>query len=174
MARSVLIARLKPEGNKKDKTMFSIEAIMSTDLITIGPTASLADARSLMQTNRIHHLPVVADDGELVGLVTLTNVLAATDSFLREDDSRIHATEIRIEDVMVKDIATVDERASLRTAALFIEKHKIGCLPVLADGKLKGIITDSDFVAVAINLLEQLEESEPLGEEIVEEPEEEF
>lgn len=163
------MTRLNSDGNQKGKTMFSIEAIMSTDLITISPHATLADARSIMQTNRIHHLPVVADDGELVGLVTLTNVLAATDSFLREDDSRIHATEIRIEDVMVKDIATVDERASLRQAALFIEKHKIGCLPVLANGKLKGIITDSDFVAVAINLLEQLEESEPFEEEVEEE-----
>lgn len=145
--------------------MFSIEAIMSTDLVTIGPTASLADATALMQRNRIHHLPVVTAGDRLVGLVTLTNVLAATDSFLREDDTRIPAEEIRIEDVMVKDIATVDERADLRQAALFIEKHKIGCLPVLADGKLKGIITDSDFVAVAINLLEQLEESEPDVEE---------
>ena len=69
--------------------MFSIDAIMSTDLITVTPSASLADARELMQTNRIHHLPVVEDDGDLVGLVTLTNVLAATDSFLRADDNRI-------------------------------------------------------------------------------------
>lgn len=166
--------RLKWEGSETSKIMFSIEAIMSTDLITIGPRGTLADARSLMQTNRIHHLPVVAEDGELVGLVTLTNVLAATDSFLREDDSRIRATDVRIENVMVKDIATVDERASLRQAALFIEKHKIGCLPVLADGKLKGIITDSDFVAVAINLLEQLEESEPFDQDLEEELEEEY
>jgi len=55
---------------------------------------------------------------------------------------------------------TVDARASLRQAALFIEKHKIGCLPVVRDRKLMGIITDTDFVAVAINLLEQLEETE--------------
>jgi CBS domain-containing protein len=149
--------------------MFSIEAIMSTDLITVLPSASLADARSLMHANRIHHLPVVAEDGELVGLISLSNVLAATDSFLREDDSRIHASEIRLEDVMVKDIATVDQRASLRQAALFIEKHKIGCLPVLSEGRLAGIITDSDFVAVAINLLEQMEEIEPLDEEELEE-----
>ena len=61
------------------------------------------------------------------------------------------------------DLATVDEKASLRQAALFIEKHHIGCLPVVVDGKLRGIITDTDFVGVAINLLEQLEESEPLA-----------
>lgn len=145
--------------------MFSIDAIMSTDLITIAPDSSLADARELMQSNRIHHLPVVVNGDELVGLVTLTNVLAATDSILRDDDTRIHARDIRIEDVMVKDLATVEEQASLRQAALFIEKHKIGCLPVLSEGKLRGIITDSDFVAVAINLLEQMEDSEPFDDE---------
>lgn len=65
----------------------------------------------------------------------------------------------------MSEVITVDHRASLRQAALFIEKHKIGCLPVLSEGKLVGIITDTDFVAVAINLLEQLEESEPDGDE---------
>jgi CBS domain-containing protein len=141
--------------------MFTIEAIMSTDLITVPPSATLAEARTLMHENRIHHIPVINDEN-LVGLVTLTNVLAATDSFLRDPKNRIHANEIVIEDTMVTDVATVEVNASLRHAALFLEKHKIGCLPVMDDDKLVGIITDTDFVAVAINLLEQLEETEPV------------
>jgi CBS domain-containing protein len=146
--------------------MFSIEAIMSTDLITLPPTATVAEARTLMHNNRIHHLPIVNDDGELVGLVTLTNVLAATDSFLRDWENRIHATEMQVKDIMVTEIATIDERASLRQAALFIEKHQIGCLPIVTDGELRGIITDTDFVGVAINLLELAEETEPLEAEM--------
>ncbi len=63
---------------------------------------------------------------------------------------------------MVRDVATIDEHASLRQAALFIEKHHIGCLPVVTDGNLRGIVTDTDFVGVAINLLELIEETEPL------------
>jgi CBS domain-containing protein len=144
--------------------MFSIETIMSTNLVTVPPSATLAVARTLMYDNRIHHLPVT-DDGNLVGLVTLTNVLAATDSFLRDDRSRIHANEIMISDVMVKDVATVDINASLRQAALFLEKHKFGCLPVMSDKSLVGIITDTDFVAVAINLLEQIESTEPFDDD---------
>ena len=144
--------------------MFSIEAIMSTNLITVAPDATLAEARALMHDNRIHHIPVVEGD-RLIGLVSLTNVLAATDSFLREDDNRIHANDIGITDAMVTDVATVDVNASLRHAALFLEKHKIGCLPVLDNGTLVGIITDTDFVAVAINLLEQIEETEPVAED---------
>lgn len=144
--------------------MFSIDAIMSTNLITVQPEDTLADARTLMTDNRIHHIPVV-EDGRLAGLVTLTNVLAATDSFLRDQTNRIHASEILVRDVMVIDVATVDVNAGLRQAALFLEKHQIGCLPVMDDHELVGIITDTDFVAVAINLLEQIEETEPFVEE---------
>ncbi len=144
--------------------MFSIDSVMSKNLITVHPGDSLADARTSMRVNHIHHLPVVDDDNKLVGLLTLTNVLAATDSILRGDDDRIHADEIRIEDVMVTDLATIDEQTGLRQAALFLEKHRIGCLPVVTDGELKGIITETDFVAIAINLLEQIEETEPMDE----------
>ena len=147
--------------------MFTLDAIMTTDLITVAPEATLADARALMQEHRIHHIPVVGEDNSLIGLVTLTNVLAATDSILRNTDSRIHAAEVCLKDIMVTEVATVDEQASLRQAALFLEKHRIGCLPVVSDGKLRGIITDTDFVGVAINLLEQLEEREPVDEDFV-------
>lgn len=141
--------------------MFSIESIMSTDLVIIRPEDSLADARALMQQHRIHHLPVVDGGGQLVGLLTISDLLAATDSVLRDDDDRMDAREISVDEVMVTDLATIDVRGELRQAALFLEKHRIGCLPVVSNGELKGIVTDTDFVAVAINLLEQLEETEP-------------
>jgi len=141
--------------------MFTLDAIMTTELITLLPTANLAEARELMHKHKIHHLPVVDDNNRLIGLVTLTNVLAATDSILRDPDNSIHPADVGVKDIMVTDVATVDERASLRQAALFLEKHRIGCLPVVTEGMLKGIITETDFVAVAINLLEQLEDCEP-------------
>lgn len=144
--------------------MMNLDMIMSTDLKTVSPTESLAVVRTIMQENRIHHVPVVNEENDLVGLVTLSDVLAATDSILRDDDSRVRATEIKVEDIMVRNLATIDEHASLRQAALFLESHGIGCLPVVTDGNLRGIVTDTDFVGVAINLLEQIEESEPLDE----------
>lgn len=144
--------------------MLSLDVIMSTELITVAPEDTLATVRAVMHDNRIHHVPVVDKDDQLVGLVTLTDVLAATDSILREEDSRLKDNQIKVGDIMMRNVATVDEHASLRQAALFIEKHNIGCLPVVTDGKLRGIVTDTDFVGVAINLLEQIEESEPLDE----------
>jgi len=146
--------------------MIDIGTIMSTDLVTVAPSDNLDTARKLMHDRRIHHLPVVEGSDHLVGLITLTNVLAATDSFLRDTESQIHPEEIPVGDVMVTDVATVDVHAGLRQAALFLEKHKIGCLPVMSDESLKGIITDTDFVGVAINLLEQLETEEPVEGEL--------
>ena len=137
--------------------MLTVDTIMTRDLVTVNPGDTLDVARSIMRDKRIHHLPVVEDDSKLVGLVTLTDVLAATDSKFRDEDERMKAKDIRIEDVMIRDVVSVDEHAGLRQAALFLEKHKIGCLPVVTDGKLRGIVTDTDFVAVAINLLEQIE-----------------
>ncbi len=144
--------------------MMSLDMIMSTDLITVTPDETLEKVRTLMHDNRIHHVPVVKGNCSLVGLVTLTDVLAATDSILREEESRLRAVDIKVKDIMKRDLVTIDEHASLRQAALFIEQHQIGCLPVVTKGKLRGIVTDTDFVGVAINLLEQIEESEPFDE----------
>jgi len=146
--------------------MFNLNVIMSTNVITVPLTATLAEARSLMQENRFHHLPVVNESDDFVGLLTQTDVLAATDSILRDAENRLRARDIPIRDVMVTNVATISPDASVRQAALFLEKYRIGCLPVVTDGKLVGIITDTDFVAVAINLLEQLEEFEPVEVDI--------
>lgn len=142
--------------------MIDIETIMSTDLITVSPEDDLDMARMLMRDNRIHHLLVTNDHGILQGILSLSDLLAATDSFLREEESRLHPRDIKVKEIMVTDLATVDEHAGLRQAALFLEKHRIGCLPVVTDGELRGIITDTDFIGVAINLLEQLESMEPV------------
>ena len=140
--------------------MMALDSIMTTDVVTIGVDDNLELAREIMRDQRIRHLPVVDPNNKLVGLITTTNVLAATDSFLRDDDSKLHPDEINVKDVMVSDVITVDETAGIRQAAIFLEKHRIGCLPVVTDGELRGIVTDTDFVGVAINVLEQMEDAE--------------
>lgn len=141
--------------------MFSLQLVMTANPVTVTPSTSLAKASRLMQEHRFRHLPVVTEQGRLVGLLTQTDVLAATDSVLRESDSQMPVLNFPVEDIMVTNVKTVDENISVRQAALFIEKHRIGCLPVMRGEQLVGIITDTDFVGVAINLLEQMEELEP-------------
>ena len=140
--------------------MMALDSIMTTDVVTIGVDDNLELAREIMRDQRIRHLPVVDGENSLVGLITTTNVLAATDSFLRDDETKLHPEEIAVNDVMVSDVITVDEHAGIRQAAVFLEKHRIGCLPVVTNGELRGIVTDTDFVGVAINVLEQMEDAE--------------
>lgn len=142
--------------------MITVAEIMTIDLFTLAPYDTLEDARRLMREERIRHIPVVNDADMLVGLVTQSDVLAASDSNLRDPDQRTDLACVTLADVMVTDIITVDEQASLRQCARFLEEHKIGCLPVVTHGKLRGIITDTDFVGVAINLLEQMDEIEAM------------
>ncbi len=138
--------------------MFTVEEIMSDKVKTLTPKNNLADARILMTTSDIHHIPIVDDAGKVVGLVSHRDVLDASESRLHKDNS---LENIEIAEFMTSGVTTVDGRANLREAALFLQKHNYGCLPVVTDGQLKGIITDSDFVAIAIDLLEQAEQTEP-------------
>lgn len=141
--------------------MINIEEIMTTDLETLGPDDSLAAAARLMAERGFRHIPIVDEGGQLRGLVSQTDVLAASGSRLLAGDPDRDPAGIRIREFMTTDVATVDERANLRQAALFLQRHKYGCLPVVTDGELRGIVTDHDFVGVAIDLLEQLELTEP-------------
>lgn len=143
--------------------MLSVAEIMTAQPYTLSPDDSLAKARELMAQHHIRHIPVVSGDGCLVGVVTQRDVLAAADSSVLPDQPAHQAEEryVALSSVMTSPVQTVDENASLRGTAMHMQKNKLGCLPVMRDERLVGIITDSDFVAVAINLMEQMEMSEP-------------
>lgn len=143
--------------------MLSVAEIMTTQVLTLSPDDSLQKARQIMSEHHIRHIPVVEDDNRLAGLVTQRDVLAAADSTLlvSPEDAGSQEEYIALSSFMTRDVHTVDEHASLRGTALYLQKNKVGCLPVVQGETLVGIITDSDFVAVAINLMEQLEDSEP-------------
>jgi CBS domain-containing protein len=132
--------------------MMSINEIMTVNPITLGQNATLDEAGSLMRKHRIRHVPIVGEDKELLGLITQRDLLAVGSA---EADG--HA----VKEIMRRKVYTVSEESDMRSAALMMQEHKIGALPVLQDKKLVGIITDSDYVALAINLLEQLNEFEP-------------
>ena len=143
--------------------MLTVAEIMTREPYTLGPEDSLADARGLMAQHHVRHIPVVIGNGVVAGVVSQRDVLAATASHVLNAASKVaqRTDEIALSAIMSSPAQTVDERASLRGTALHLQQHKLGCLPVLRDGKLVGIITDADFVEVAINLMEQIESGEP-------------
>ncbi len=143
--------------------MLSVAEIMTREPYTLGPDNTLADARKLMAEHHIRHVPVVSGDGTLVGLVSQRDVLAAEDSAVLSQPGDPDSKEgyVALSAIMTSPVQTVDEQAGLRGTAIHLQKNKMGCLPVMREGRLVGIITDSDFVAIAINLMEQIEAGEP-------------
>jgi len=137
--------------------MVTVDEIMTSSLFTLEADASLLDLHTLMRERNIRHVPVVAD-GELLGIVSNRDLLSATPVTSEEKDSAYLNT--KVSEVMQTGVETISPSMNVRVAALTLESHKIGCLPVVENDKLTGIVTSSDFVAVAINLLEQLEFSE--------------
>ena len=120
-----------------------------------------------MAEHHIRHIPIVSGDDTLVGLVSQRDVLAAEDStvLIQPGDPKSRESYVALSTIMTSPVQTVDEHAGLRGTAMHLQKNKMGCLPVLREGRLVGIITDSDFVAIAINLMEQIEAGEPEEED---------
>jgi CBS domain-containing protein len=143
--------------------MLSVAEIMTHEPYTLGPDDSLADAAKLMRAHHIRHVPVVSGDGNVLGVVSHRDVLAASDSRLVHQDAEEGGREayVALSAVMSSPVQTVSETAELRAVAMHLRQQRLGCLPVTRDGRLVGIVSDSDFVEVAIALMEQLEMSEP-------------
>lgn len=146
--------------------MITVEDIMTRHPKTLSESDSLADARRLMTEYEIRHVPVLGDGGKLVGLVTLRDVLAASSSVMdeSEDQRSVHDTHIPLSDVMTNTLDLVAPGAGLRDTAMLMRNHRHGCLPVMDNEQLVGIITDTDFVEVSIHLLEQLESGDEIDE----------
>lgn len=137
--------------------MITIDEFMTPEPYTLRETDSIDDARKVMTEKHIRHIPVTDSDNHLLGLVTQRDVLAATEP---EGASHEANSDIRLSDIMIRNVSSIHQTGSLRQAAMYLQSHKYGCLPVVSDDRLVGIITDTDFIAIAINLLEQVELSE--------------
>lgn len=115
--------------------------LMTRQLRCLKETDSLATAIAAMQELFVRHIPVVDEEGRLAGLVSQRDLLVLE---IRKDAS----TPLR--DVMRTDVVTVRSDTPLRTAAETMIYNKFGCLPVVDAGRLVGIITETDFLKLAI------------------------
>ena len=128
-----------------------IEDLMIKDPITISENTTISEAIACMKTNSIRHLPVVADDGTLLGFVTLAD--------LKQGLIPSMVGDLSLTDLMIKKPITVGADRDIEIAAQLIYKHKIGGLPVVEDGKLVGIITVTDLLGAFINMMGMLSAS---------------
>lgn len=143
------LAKLVENTTDKD-TFRTVGQIMTTDLFTVQAEDIVDLAASLMEWEHLRHVPVEDRDGRLVGLVShrsLMRILA------RGQSKGEHPVAVR--EVMETDPVTVTPETSTLQAIELMRKHKIGCLPVVQNGRLAGIITEHDFFEIAGALLER-------------------
>jgi CBS domain-containing membrane protein len=129
-----------------------VRDVMTVDPTTLKRNDKLALADDIMRLGRVRHLPVVDDDGQaLVGIVSqrdlFRDALAHALGFGRHAQRKV-LDAISVEEVMASDVVTIGPDASLVEAARILAERKIGCLPVVENGRLVGILTEGDFVAL--------------------------
>ncbi len=135
-----------------------IDQSMTRDVITVGPEMSIIAAREIMVKNGIRHLPVVAEDDILVGIVTDRDIRTAMPSTVLSEAENAAAAErlagIRVKDVMTARPVTVSPTQTLEDALLMMEMHKVGAFPVVdQQGRLRGIISVRDLMRAFVNVL---------------------
>ncbi len=142
--------RLVEAGGWK-RNFLKVEQYMSTDLFTVQEDEPLDLVAGLMDWEHIRHVPVEDQKHRLIGLVSYRALLR----LLARGGLTGEGIKGAVADVMLKTLVTIDPEASTLEAIGKMRKHRIGCLPVVKDGKLVGIITERDFMNVSAELLEQ-------------------
>jgi CBS domain-containing membrane protein len=126
-----------------------VRDLMTPDPYTLQPRDTLAALYDLMDSHRVRHVPIVDGDGELVGLLTHTDLAMTALGSLSDlplSQERDLLQRRRIREVMVTEVETVEPETALSEAASTLFENKIGCLPVVEGSRLVGILTESDFV----------------------------
>jgi acetoin utilization protein AcuB len=129
---------------------------MTPDPFCGTPEMPVTKIQELMREKQFRHLPILGNDGSLIGLVTQRSLLKALPSdvsgFSRFEIDYL-LSKIKAKDVMVKDVRTIDDRIAIEEAARIMADEKIGCLPVCSEGKMVGIITDNDLFGIMVDLM---------------------
>lgn len=131
-----------------------VEEFMVKDLFTVRKEDIIEFVAEMMDWRKTRYLPVEDTKGNFIGLVTSRMLLKEFSKKQRTDTQE----SVTVADMMVKDPITIDYNATITEAMNLMKKHQIGCLPVLHDNELVGMITEKDFLGIAGRLIERLEE----------------
>jgi acetoin utilization protein AcuB len=124
---------------------------MTREVVTLGPEASAAEAWGVCQEMGIRHLPVV-EGGRLVGLISDRDLRDVSPPRGSGGESQTLGWT-RLRDIMSTDLATAHPLDTIEHAARELADRKIGCLPVVLDGELVGIITSADMMHILVELV---------------------
>lgn len=130
-----------------------VRDLMTKDVMTLDRNEKLTVADDIMKLGRIRHLPIIDEDGALAGIVTQRDLFHS--GLLRALGYGSHARDqamglLVLKEAMKAEVMTVTPDAPLTEAAQIMLKYKIGCLVVVEGKKIAGILTESDFVKLAL------------------------
>ena len=137
-----------------------VRDLMTTKVFSLLPRQNVHDAKQLMHDKRVRHVPVVSEDGLFLGLVSHRDILAASISKLAGvDAATLEELDLglTLKELMHTEVLSISPGASVREAAQLMMDNKIGCLPVIEGRELKGIITESDYLKLVVELLDSLD-----------------
>jgi len=131
---------------------------MTAPVITFFAEQTLPLAEDVMHYKHLRHLPVIDDNGRLVGLISHRDLLRAqisTLSGLTPAERRARQSDVRVAQVMTRDVWTVRPDTEATIVGRTLLDHRFGCLPVVdADERLIGIVTERDFIKYALQELD--------------------
>ncbi len=129
-----------------------VEEFMTTDLFTVQKDDIIELVANLFEWRRIRYVPVEDDSKHLVGLITMRMIF-------REFNNIIHnrgTSSKSVEDIMIKNPITIHPEASILEAIDIMDGQQIGCLPVVKNNRLVGIITEQNYMTITSRLLKRL------------------
>jgi len=131
----------------------SVSDVMRTEFASLREGDRLDLADQVMKLGRVRHLPVLADDGKLVGIVSNRDLLEASLTSVlsfEPEQRRGFLRSIEVKEVMKRTVETVSPDTTLGVAASRMIRQKIGCLPVVdAEHRMLGLVTETDLLIAA-------------------------
>jgi acetoin utilization protein AcuB len=128
---------------------------MTKNPITVKPDLPIAEAMEWMRREKVRHFPVVNKKGKLVGIVARDDLMYASPSpvtSLSMWEITYLMSRVTVDEAMTKEVITISDDAPVEEAARVMFDNKIGSLPVMRDGALVGIITESDLFKAFLEL----------------------
>lgn len=129
---------------------------MTRPVVTVRPEMPIQDALNLMRTEHIRRAPVVDDRGHLVGMVAERDLLHASPSpatSLSIWEIHYLLSKITVERIMARQVVTISEKTPIEEAARIMADNRIGGLPVVRNGEVVGIVTETDLFKIFLELL---------------------
>lgn len=128
----------------------TVEQFMAVDLFTVRPEDILDLAASLMHWRHVRHVPVEDDEGRLIGIVSHRDLIE-----LLATGKAGTSAPVLVSDLMKTDLVTITPDTPTLDALALMRERDIGCLPVVKDERLVGLVTAHDFLTVSAKLLEE-------------------